>query len=100
MSQNQTKKRGRKPKFDPVITRVKLNPEQAVLSCDCWGVGQKAWGHVRPAGSDYYALSSTGMSCTYDVDGEKWEEGVSTTGSGGQPCSSTYHDYATRLSAS
>jgi len=27
---------GRKPKFKPIITRVKLNPEQAVLSCDCW----------------------------------------------------------------
>jgi hypothetical protein len=25
----------RKPKFKPTITRVKLNPEQAVLSCDC-----------------------------------------------------------------
>ena len=29
----------RKPKFKPVITRVKLNPEQAVLSCDCWSNG-------------------------------------------------------------
>lgn len=26
----------RKPKFKPVITRVKLNPEQAVLACDCY----------------------------------------------------------------
>lgn len=25
----------RKPKFKPVITRVKLNPEQAVLWCAC-----------------------------------------------------------------
>ena len=25
----------RKPKFKPVITRVKLDPEQAVLSCSC-----------------------------------------------------------------
>jgi len=24
-----------KPKFKPVITRVELNPEQAVLSCSC-----------------------------------------------------------------
>lgn len=30
----------RKPKFRPVITRVKLNPEQAVLSCMCfYGAG-------------------------------------------------------------
>lgn len=26
----------RKPKFNPEITRVKLNPEQAVLSCTCF----------------------------------------------------------------
>ena len=26
----------RKPKFKPMITRVKLNPEQAVLQCQCW----------------------------------------------------------------
>ncbi len=25
----------RKPKFKPVVTRIKLNPEQAVLSCNC-----------------------------------------------------------------
>jgi len=25
----------RKPKFNPEITRVKLNPEQAVLVCQC-----------------------------------------------------------------
>ncbi len=29
----------RKPKFKPVITRVKLNPEQAVLSCNCYFQG-------------------------------------------------------------
>lgn len=27
---------GKKPKFKPVITRVRLNPEQAVLVCPCW----------------------------------------------------------------
>jgi len=26
----------RKAKFKPEITRVKLNPEQAVLECPCW----------------------------------------------------------------
>jgi hypothetical protein len=25
-----------KPKFNPIITRIKLNPEQAVLACTCW----------------------------------------------------------------
>ena len=27
-------------KFRPEITRVKLNPEQAVLSCGCYDVGE------------------------------------------------------------
>jgi len=26
----------RKPKFRPLITRIKLNPEQAVLACNCY----------------------------------------------------------------
>ena len=26
----------RKPRFNPEITRVKLNPEQAVLQCTCF----------------------------------------------------------------
>ncbi len=25
-----------KPKFNPVITRIRLNPEQAVLACSCY----------------------------------------------------------------
>ncbi len=29
----------RKPKFKPEITRVKLNPEQAVLACSCYDRG-------------------------------------------------------------
>lgn len=29
----------RKPKFRPVITRIKLNPEQAVLTCNCYSRG-------------------------------------------------------------
>ncbi len=30
-----------KPKFDPIITRIKLNPEQAVLACTCWSGRRK-----------------------------------------------------------
>ena len=30
----------RKPKFRPEVTRIKLNPEQAVLSCNCYNVGR------------------------------------------------------------
>lgn len=29
-----------KPKFDPVVTRVKLNPEQAVLACSCYNANR------------------------------------------------------------
>jgi len=32
----------KKPKFKPLITRVHLNPEQAVLSCNCWS-SNKYW---------------------------------------------------------
>lgn len=35
---------GRKLKFKPVITRVKLNPEQAVLSCNCFTTGASITG--------------------------------------------------------
>ncbi len=31
-----------KPKFKPIITRVKLNPEQAVLQCTCYNTGGRA----------------------------------------------------------
>ncbi len=34
----------RKPKFKPVITRVKLNPEQAVLTCTCYSTGASLQG--------------------------------------------------------
>jgi hypothetical protein len=30
----------KKTKFKPVITRIKLNPEQAVLTCACYSVGR------------------------------------------------------------
>lgn len=28
-----------KLRFKPVITQIKLNPEQAVLACTCWSTG-------------------------------------------------------------
>jgi len=31
----------KKAKFKPLITRIKLNPEQAVLSCNCYSVGRR-----------------------------------------------------------
>ena len=29
-----------KMKFLPIVTKVKLNPEQAVVVCTCWGSGR------------------------------------------------------------
>ena len=40
----------KKPRFNPEVTRVKLNPEQAVLNCECWDVGMKYAGSL---GGDY-----------------------------------------------
>jgi hypothetical protein len=31
----------KKPKFKPEITRIKLNPEQAVLTCSCYSTGYR-----------------------------------------------------------
>lgn len=31
----------KKKRFRPTVTRVKLNPEQAVLTCSCWAIGYK-----------------------------------------------------------
>ena len=27
-------------RFNPIISRIRLNPEQAVLACTCWGCGR------------------------------------------------------------
>ena len=29
----------KKPKFNPEIRQIKLSPEQAVLACDCFSIG-------------------------------------------------------------
>jgi len=55
-----------KPKFKPSISRVKLNPEQAVLQCNCYSEGRKLksvgpYGpyayvfNVNPPPLDYFA---------------------------------------------
>ncbi len=36
----------KKPKFKPKVTRIKLNPEQAVLSCACWSGTAIAPGNI------------------------------------------------------
>ncbi len=69
----------RKPKFRPKITWVKLNPEQAVLSCNCYNTGTHVTGNTKwsstwipepacsgPPGSKGTDLTDTGAStvCT------------------------------------
>jgi hypothetical protein len=34
----------KKKKFKPVVTKIKLNPEQAVLQCSCYNTGFVAYG--------------------------------------------------------
>ena len=52
-----------KLKFKPIISRVKLNPEQAVLACDCYGWSGGVWGAVSSRG---------GSNATYcDAPGTK-----------------------------
>ena len=49
----------RKPKFKPVITRVKLNPEQAVLTCNCYSGG------MRMFQATYFGDTYSGVTCQY-----------------------------------
>ncbi len=45
----------KKPKFRPRITRIKLNPEQAVLACNCFNSN---WNVIRVASGSGYALGA------------------------------------------
>ena len=45
----------KKKVFKPIITRVKLNPEQAVLSCYCYSDGWEI--QTAPSASRYGAAS-------------------------------------------
>jgi hypothetical protein len=51
----------RKPKFKPTVTRVKLNPEQAVLACGCWSTGTT----VQYNWSVFYGLHDSGGSAAH-----------------------------------
>lgn len=50
----------RKPKFRPVITRVKLNPEQAVLACACYDKSTLNQNSTNKAGTVYICTFSNG----------------------------------------
>ena len=66
----------KKLKFNPVITRIKLNPEQAVLSCSCFSRGAtvRVAGTRRNTGSSICAGGRTltarsGWPATYSTTG-------------------------------
>ena len=68
----------RKPKFKPVITRIKLDPEQAVLTCTCFeGVHPVEWSGISPS-SEFFTACIPGARSTsrwfglcYDPDFER-----------------------------
>lgn len=49
----------KKAKFKPLITRIKLNPEQTVLACNCYDQG-------RLVSSNQTAGSTSVCSCAGD----------------------------------
>lgn len=48
----------KKPKFNPKITRVELNPEQAVLACACYST-QKGYDVMSGVSAADVCLSTT-----------------------------------------
>lgn len=57
----------RKSKFNPEIIRVKLNPEQAVLSCDCMNFDRRVRYH---GGSRGFTSNAAGTYCEGRVAGD------------------------------
>jgi len=66
----------KKLKFKPSITRVKLNPEQAVLICSCYSAGMLRGAPLMYAGNvigpihclgGYKAADQGGKSCVKTV---------------------------------
>ncbi|MFH0798814.1 MAG: hypothetical protein V2A66_01390 [Pseudomonadota bacterium] len=54
----------KKPKFRPVVTRVELNPEQAVLECNCMSdpvYGGQYWNESSSCWTPYEKFTAIGM---------------------------------------
>ena len=49
-----------KKKFRPQITRVKLNPEQAVLNCTCYSTGRQDGGGYTEDSENFCFISFSG----------------------------------------
>jgi len=61
-------RKGRKMKFRPEITRVKLNPEQAVLTCNCYAAGWRADGGAW-TGAWYWSEGETQVTRNHCLAG-------------------------------
>lgn len=69
----------RKAKFRPVITRVKLNPEQAVLACSCFSTG-----HVVGASHNAATLYAASVQACSSPGLRSYSGAVLTVGGAGQ----------------
>jgi len=56
----------KKPKFNPEIARVKLNPEQAVLNCSCYDAMQQGINANMYGGSAYCAAGTRIKPAVFD----------------------------------
>jgi len=64
----------KKPKFNPEITRIKLNPEQAVLACSCYNTGNQAGANI--SSQRFQCRISPSKSTVYTFG---WTTGTTTT---------------------
>ncbi len=70
MDERRERERVKKPKFHPVITRVKLNPEQAVLQCSCYSAGQRLGTDESPTSSETICYFFPGKQTTSNTFAE------------------------------
>jgi hypothetical protein len=68
-----------KPKFKPSVTRVKLNPEQAVLSCNCYNTGLGSYDYAGTSKTGYYQTDGS-TYCLFKGNTVRWvaDSGVSS----------------------
>ncbi|MBU0502964.1 MAG: hypothetical protein ABH882_05060 [Candidatus Omnitrophota bacterium] len=60
-----------KKKFNPAITRIKLNPEQAILVCPCYNTGYMA-GNSAPKQN---ICEGTTPATKVVLSSQKWSSG-------------------------
>jgi hypothetical protein len=68
-----------KSRFRPKVIRIVLNPEQAVLSCNCYSVGRNDF-----SGPAMYGRGTVLLACTILRDGSRALRQNNTLGGCGQ----------------